>query len=86
MIKPDSYLNIGKIISIIESNGFTLGNLKMFRMSPQDAQEFYSEHKSKPYFQALTQLLSSDLAVGLELISDDCLTRLNKILGPENPK
>lgn len=38
MIKPDCYLNIGKIISIIEANGFTLGNLKIVKMALQDSQ------------------------------------------------
>jgi nucleoside-diphosphate kinase len=60
--------------------------LKMFKMSPSDAEEFYSEDKGKPYFTALTQFISSDLAVGLELISDDCITRWNKLMGSMNPK
>ena len=37
MIKPDCYLHIGKILNIIELNGFTIGNLKMFRFSTQEA-------------------------------------------------
>lgn len=37
LIKPDAYLNIGRILSIVESSGFTLGNLKMFRFGPQEA-------------------------------------------------
>lgn len=65
MIKPDCYLNIGKILSVIESSGFTLGNLKMFKMAISDAEEFYGEHKGKPFFQGLTQFMSSDLVVGL---------------------
>lgn len=45
MLKPDSYQNIGKIIAIIEREGFLIGNLKMIKMSLNDAQEFYAEHK-----------------------------------------
>lgn len=33
MIKPDGYMNIGKIIDIVESSGFTLGNLKMAKLT-----------------------------------------------------
>ena len=33
MIKPDAYTNIGKIIDIIERNGFTIANLKMTKFS-----------------------------------------------------
>ena len=45
MIKPDAYLHIGKIVSGIERDGFTLGNIKMTRMTVNDAAEFYGEHK-----------------------------------------
>jgi len=37
MIKPDSYLNIGKVLSLAESSGFTIGNIKMFRFGQTDA-------------------------------------------------
>ena len=36
MIKPDAYLNIGKIIQAIEQE-FVIGNLKMFQMTNTDA-------------------------------------------------
>lgn len=41
MIKPDSYLNAGKIINMIEENGFTIGNIKMARFTQQEAEKFY---------------------------------------------
>ena len=44
MIKPDCYKNIGKIISLIEKNGFVISNIKMAKMTLRDAQEFYGEH------------------------------------------
>lgn len=37
MIKPDAYTHIGKIITAVERNGFVIGNLKMTRMSINDA-------------------------------------------------
>ncbi len=45
MIKPNSYTHIGKIIDIIEQNGFVIGNLKMTKFTLADSQEFYAEHK-----------------------------------------
>jgi nucleoside-diphosphate kinase len=50
MIKPDGYLNIGKIIDMIYNvGGFTITKLKLCRMSLDDAAEFYAEHKGKPF-------------------------------------
>ena len=37
MIKPDAYTHIGKIISAVEKNGFVIGNLKMTKMTLNDA-------------------------------------------------
>lgn len=85
MIKPDCYLNIGKIINTIEEDGFTISNLKMARMSEQDAQQFYAEHKGKPFYNNLVEFISSDLVVGLELVADDCVGKWRRLLGPTSP-
>lgn len=45
MIKPDCYKNIGKIVTAIEQSGFVISNIKMSKMSIQDSQQFYAEHK-----------------------------------------
>lgn len=37
MIQPDCYMNIGKVIHIIENSDFALSNIKMFRMQVSDA-------------------------------------------------
>ncbi len=50
MIKPDCYMNIGKIINMIEESGLTITNIKMAKLTEQDAQLFYAEHKGKPFF------------------------------------
>lgn len=85
MIKPDCYMNIGKIINMIEEDGFTISNIKMAKFSEQDAQQFYAEHKGKPFYNPLVQFMSSDLVVGLELVADDCISKWRKLLGPTNP-
>lgn len=82
MIKPDSYMNIGKIINLIEESGFTIGNMKMAKMTRQEAELFYAEHKGKPFFDKLVDHMSSDLVVGLELIADDCISKWRSLLGP----
>jgi len=37
MIKPDAYMHIGKIISRIEESNLTLANLRMTRMTKENA-------------------------------------------------
>lgn len=43
MIKPNAYINIGKIISETEQQ-FTIANLKLFKFSKSEAKKFYGEH------------------------------------------
>ena len=56
----------------------------MFRMRPQDAEMFYEEHKGKSFYNNLINFMSSDFAVGLELIAPDAITRWRKLIGPTN--
>lgn len=56
----------------------------MFRMRPQDAEMFYEEHKGKQFYNNLVQFMSSDFAVGLELIAPDAINKWRKFIGPTN--
>ena len=81
MIKPNAYLNIGKIISATEKQ-FQIANLRMFRMRKQDAEEFYAEHIGKGFFPTLMEFITSDLVVGMELIAMDAIKKWRGFIGP----
>lgn len=49
IIKPDAYLQIGKIIDLILSK-LNITKLKMTRLSLENAALFYDEHKGKLYY------------------------------------
>jgi nucleoside diphosphate kinase len=53
----------------------------MAKFSEQDAQQFYGEHKGKPFYNNLVEFMSSDLVVGLELVADDCVSKWRRLLG-----
>ena len=85
MIKPDGYLNIGKIIDMIYNvGGFTITKLKLCRMSLDDAAEFYAEHKGKPFYDFLINYITSDYIVGMELIKRDAIKAWRDFIGPTN--
>ena len=83
MIKPDVYLSIGKILSIVEQH-FNISNLKMFRMRGSDAQQFYAEHQHKQFYSKLVEFMTSDFAVGMELVSPDAIKKWRELIGPTN--
>lgn len=56
----------------------------MLKMSLEMAQNFYAEHKGKPFFEGLTQRMSSDAIVAMELVADDAVNKWRKLIGPTN--
>lgn len=83
MIKPDAYLNIGKILDkLINEGGFTVSKLKMVRMSLADCQEFYQEHFGKIFYEPLIKQMSSDFIVAMELIQKDAVKAWRNFIGP----
>ncbi len=84
MIKPDAYAHIGKILDLIVKNGFFINRMRMFKWTQEQAQAFYAEHKGKPFFEDLTKFMSSDVAVGLELIADSAVEKWRALIGPTN--
>lgn len=84
MLKPDSYLNIGKIIDKIYQGGFIISKLKMAKFRVEDAQIFYGEHKDKSFFGNLINFMTSDYIVGLELVGRDVVKNWRNFIGPTN--
>lgn len=58
----------------------------MVKLNEQEAQRFYSEQKTKPDFKDHSVHLSSDLAVALEIIADNCVNNFLSLMGPSNPQ
>ncbi len=84
MIKPDAYKHIGKIIDAIYVNGFKISKLKMSRFSQATSQEFYGEHKNKPFFPNLQNFITSDVIVGMELVAENAIDKWRQLIGPTN--
>jgi len=84
MIKPDAYQNTGKIIDAIYQNGFMISKLKMTRLSPEAAGQFYGEHRGKPFFNNLMSFVTSDVVTGTELVSENAVERWRQTIGPTN--
>ncbi len=85
MIKPDSYINIGKIIdAIYNQGGFTISKLKMCRLRLEDVEKFYAEHIGKAFYENLINFMSSDYMVGMELVKKDAIKSWREFIGPTN--
>ncbi len=88
IVKPDGVSKnlIGEVIGRFEKEGLRVVGLKMLKMTKAQAQGFYAVHKEKPFFDSLTDFMSSGPAVVMVLEGDDAIAKTRKIMGATNPK
>ena len=84
MIKPDAYRHMGKIIDAVYANGFRISKLKMSKFTEDSSNDFYGEHKGKPFFPNLQSFITSDVVVGMELVADNAIDKWRQLIGPTN--
>jgi len=87
IIKPDAVKNnyTGQIYDRILKGGFTILAAKLKRMSKSEANEFYSIHSDKPFYDELTDFMSSGHSMVLALKKDNAVLEWRKTIGATNP-
>ena len=88
IIKPDAVERnlIGKILEMIEGADLKIKALKMLHLSKKQAEGFYEVHKEKPFFDSLTNYMSSGPIVVAVLEGEDAIKRYRELMGATNPK
>ncbi|HPG11005.1 MAG TPA: nucleoside-diphosphate kinase [Chitinophagaceae bacterium] len=87
MIKPDAFKNghSGAIIDRIIKEGFKICALKMLKLSPEKAGEFYAIHKERPFFGELVEFMSSGPIIAAILEKENAVEDFRKLIGATNP-
>ncbi|MBN1948605.1 MAG: nucleoside-diphosphate kinase [Candidatus Cloacimonetes bacterium] len=83
LIKPNATARnkIGAILSMVESNGFTIEELKLFRMNGDLADRFYAEHVGKDFYPELKRFMMSGRIVGAILKREEAVVKLRELVG-----
>ena len=87
IIKPDAVRNgnTGKIYDRILKADFKILCAKLLRMTVTQAEGFYAIHKERPFFNELTEFMSSGACMVLALEKDDAVNEWRKTIGATNP-
>jgi len=87
MIKPDAVERglIGKIFADITDAGFKIIELKMVKLSLDDAKRFYKIHEDRPFFDDLTTYMSRSPIVAAVLSKDNAVDEFRKLIGSTDP-
>jgi len=88
IIKPDGVSRnlIGEVIKRLEAGGIEIMAMKMIKMSKDQAKGFYSVHEGKPFFESVTDFMSSGPSVVMVLEGNDVIKRYRKLMGATNYK
>ena len=88
IIKPNAMKKhkAGDIISRFQKEGFHLSALKMLSISKEKCQEFYKEHKERPFFSELVDFISSAPVIIMALKGEKAVLKVREIMGDTDPK
>ena len=87
IIKPDAIKNkyTGLIYDRILKADFKILCSKLIKMIKVEAEDFYSIHKGKPFYDELTEFMSSGQCMVLALEKNNAVEEWRKLIGATNP-
>ena len=87
MLKPDSIEDgyMLPILNKISESGFKITALKYKKMNREEAQEFYSIHSEKPFFNDLINFITRGPIVAAVLEKDNAVQDFRKLIGSTDP-
>ena len=88
IIKPDGVARglIGDVIRRFEENDLKIIAMKMIHMDKAQAEGFYAVHLGKPFFDSLTDFMSSGPAVVMILEGPEAIAKNRELMGATNYK
>jgi nucleoside-diphosphate kinase len=87
IIKPDAVRKgfTGAILTEIDNAGFRFVAIKQQSITKRQAEGFYAVHKGKPFFNDLTDFMSSGPLFLMVLEKENAIADLRKLMGATNP-
>ncbi|MCP4747162.1 MAG: nucleoside-diphosphate kinase [Desulfobacteraceae bacterium] len=88
IVKPDGVARklIGEVIKRIEANDLNICAVKLIHMTKSQAQGFYAVHKERPFFNDLTDFMSSGPALVMILKGENAIAKWREMMGATNYK
>lgn len=87
IIKPDAVASgyAGRIIAHLQDQEFAILGLKMTRLTTEEAGEFYSIHRARPFYDELVEFMTSGPVIPIVIERPDAVTALRQVIGATDP-
>lgn len=88
IIKPDGVQRgvIGEVIRRLEENDIRIIAMKMLKMTKTEAEGFYAVHKDRPFFDSLTDFMTSGPVVVMVLEGENVIAKYRELMGATDYK
>lgn len=88
IIKPDAVgrNQIGDIYSRFENNGLCIIAARMMHLTRAKAEQFYAEHKERPFFGELVEFMTSGPVMVQVLEGNGAVAKNRELMGATMPK
>ena len=87
IIKPDAVASgkAGKVLALLEENGFRIVALRMVKLSQSQAEGFYAVHRERPFYGSLVKFMTEGPVIVMALERADAVKKLREVMGATNP-
>lgn len=88
IIKPNAVKKnvMGDIMSMFETQGLHVAAAKLSVLSRKKCEEFYAEHKARPFFGELVDFMTSGPVMLMVLSGEGAVMKNREIMGATDPK
>lgn len=88
IIKPNGVKKgkIGEIIAVFEKNGLKVTAAKLVNLTKSKCEEFYAEHKERPFFGELVSFMTSGPVLLMVLSGENAVAKNREVMGATDPK
>jgi nucleoside-diphosphate kinase len=76
---------IGEITRRLEVKGLNIRAMKMMDVSRELAEEHYTEHREKPFFEELVAFITSTPVVAMTVEGEGAIGTVRNLMGATNP-
>ena len=87
IVKPDAVERnlIGTILAHVEQRGFRIVEARLARLTREECQTFYAEHRGKPFFNDLVHYMTSGPVMLACLEREGAVSTLREVVGATDP-
>ena len=88
MLKPDAIQRgvCGEIISRFEKRGLKIVGMKMLQIPRELAEQHYSEHKGKKFYEGLIRYITSGPVIAMVIEGKNAVKLVRDMMGKTNPQ